>query len=227
MPYLLLAEQKQTLHLWGGSSEITVSSSEEVSSSTTSEVSSESSEDSPSSESSSEAKKGSWADITERAAYAIKTFFEAVDPSSSDHKPEDFLPFFETEETCDWYYNATYNYDHGYGLGLVCKTGTDANANKALIADYNEKLEAAGLTYATTDEMDDFCYDYFMVFYSTNVWKIETDFDITITVEVITVAEANEIAEEGNDYDAETIHDELNEEVTDNDGVYFLIQSAQ
>lgn len=202
------------------SSEVVTPSSEEVSSSTTSEVSSESS-------SSSEAKKGSWADITERAAYAIKTFFEAVDPSNTAHDPDDYLPFFETEETYDWYYDDTYNYAHGTGLGLVCKTGTDANANKALIAAYNEKLEAAGLTVFPEDDKSNFYDEYWTVFYADNVWKMETDFDIVITVEVITVAEANEIGEEGNDYDATTVHDQLREEVTDNDGVYFLIQSAQ
>lgn len=200
------------------------SSSEEPSSS--SEEASSSSEESSSS-SSSDDTEASWANISENAAHAIKTFFEAVDPSGTAHSPEDYLPVFETEETYDWYYDKSYNYDHGYGVGLVCKTGTDDNYNKGLIASYNEKLEAAGLTYATSDEMGDFCWDYFMVFYSDNVWKIETDFDIVITVEVITVAEANEIGEEGNDYEATVIHDELNDEVTDNDGIYFLIQSAQ
>lgn len=206
------------------SSEEPSSSSEEPSSS--SEEASSSSEESSSSSSSDDA-EASWANISENAAHAIKTFFEAVDPSGTTHSPEDYLPVFETEEECDWYYDKTYNYDHGCGLGLVCKTGTDDNYNKGLIASYNEKLEAAGLTYATSDEMGDFYWDYFLVFYSDNVWKIETDFDIVITVEVITVAEATEIGEEGNDYDATAIHDELNDEVTDNDGIYFLIQSAQ
>lgn len=206
------------------SSEEPSSSSEEASSS--SEEASSSSEESSSSSSSDDA-EASWANISENAAHAIKTFFEAVDPSGTTHSPEDYLPVFETEEECDWYYDKTYNYDHGYGLGLVCKTGTDDNYNKGLIASYNEKLEAAGLTYATSDEMENYYWDYFMVFYADNVWKIETDFDIVITVEVITVAEANEIGEEGNDYDATAIHDELNDEVTDNDGIYFLIQSAQ
>ncbi len=207
------------------SSEETSSSSEEASSS--SEESSSSSSEEPSSSSSSDDTGASWANISENAAHAIKTFFEVVDPSGTAHSPEDYLPVFETEEECDWYYDDVYNYDHGYGLGLVCKTGTDDNYNKGLIASYNEKLEAAGLTYATSDEKGDFYLDYFLVFYSDNVWKIETDFDIVITVEIITVAEATEIGEEGNDYEATVVHNELREEVTDNDGIYFLIQSAQ
>ena len=109
---------------------------------------------------------------------------------------------------------------------MVCKTGTDANYNKGLIASYNALLEEKGLVYATSEEIEEFYFDYYAVYYGSNVWKYETDFDMTLTIEVLTVAEANEIGEEGNDYDASVVHDELRHEVTDNDGVYFLIQAC-
>lgn len=213
------------------SSDETPSSSEESSfsseeSSSSSEEQSSSSEESSSSSSTPEV-TASWKNITESAASAITTFFEAVDPTGTTHDPDDYLPFFETDEECEWYYDGVYNYAHGYGLGLVCKTGTDANYNKGLIASYNALLEEKGLVYATSDEIEEYYYDYFAVFYGSNVWKYETDFDITITIEILTVAEATEIGTDGNDYDATVVHDELNDEVTDNNGVYFLIQSCQ
>ncbi len=203
-----------------------ISSEESVSSSEESSSSSEESS-SGSSTSSEEKTKASWKNITADAANAITTFFETVDDDGTAHNPDDYIPVFETEEECEWIYDSAFNYQRGFGLGLICKTGTDANANKALIASYNALLEEAGMTQAASDEIENYNYDYYLSFFGENVWVLGTDFDIDLTIEVITVAEANEIADKGDGYDADPLMDQDSKYITDDNGVFILIQSVK
>lgn len=114
----------------------------------------------------------SWEQITAGAKGQINDFFKYFDPESEAHKPDDYLPVLPVAASVEWTYDGSYNPGRGVSAGLIALTGSDANENKALIAQYNQSILAKGWKKATDEELTDYT-DAFCPIYGKNVYNFD------------------------------------------------------
>ena len=114
----------------------------------------------------------SWEQITAGAKGQINEFFQYFDPESEAHKPDDYLPVLPVATSVEWTYDPSYNPGRGVSAGLIALTGSDANENKALIAQYNQSILAKGWKKATDEELTDYT-DAFCPIYGKNVYNFD------------------------------------------------------
>lgn len=146
------------------------SSEEKPASSETS--SSEATTPSSSSEEPTPAVISSWEQITAGAKGQINEFFQYFDPESEAHKPDDYLPVLPVATSVEWTYDPSYNPGRGVSAGLIALTGSDANENKALIAQYNQSILARGWKKATEDDLTNYI-DAYCPIYGKNVYNFD------------------------------------------------------
>lgn len=114
----------------------------------------------------------SWEQITEGAKGQINEFFQYFDPESEAHKPDDYLPVLPVAASVEWTYDPSYNPGRGVSAGLIALTGSDANENKALIAQYNQSILARGWKKATEDDLTNYI-DAYCPIYGKNVYNFD------------------------------------------------------
>ena len=147
------------------SEENTTPASSETSSSEVTTPSSSSEEPAP-------AVISSWEQITAGAKGQINDFFKYFDPESEAHKPDDYLPVLPVAASVEWTYDPSYNPGRGVSAGLIALTGSDANENKALIAQYNQSILARGWKKATEDDLTNYI-DALCPIYGKNVYNFD------------------------------------------------------
>lgn len=147
------------------SEESTTSASSETSSSEVTTPSSSSEEPAP-------AVISSWEQITAGAKGQINEFFQYFDPESETHKPDDYLPVLPVAASVKWTYDPSYNPGRGVSAGLIAFTGSDANENKALIAQYNQSILAKGWKKANDDDLSNYT-DAFCPIFGKNVYNFD------------------------------------------------------
>lgn len=114
----------------------------------------------------------SWEQITEGAKGQINEFFQYFDPESEAHKPDDYLPVLPVATSVEWTYDGSYNPGRGVSVGLIALTGSDANENKALIAQYNQSILAKSWKKATDEELTNYS-DAYCPIYGKNVYNFD------------------------------------------------------
>lgn len=114
----------------------------------------------------------SWEQITAGAKGQINEFFQYFDPESEAHKPDDYLPVLPVAASVEWTYDTSYNPGRGVSAGLIALTGSDANENKALIAQYNQSILARGWKKATEDDLTNYI-DAYCPIYGKNVYNFD------------------------------------------------------
>lgn len=114
----------------------------------------------------------SWEQITAGAKDQINEFFQYFDPESEAHKPDDYLPVLPVAASVEWTYDTSYNPGRGVSAGLIALTGSDANENKALIAQYNQSILARGWKKATEDDLTNYI-DAYCPIYGKNVYNFD------------------------------------------------------
>ena len=114
----------------------------------------------------------SWEQITAGAKGQINEFFQYFDPESETHKPDDYLPVLPVAPSVEWTYDTSYNPGRGVSAGLIALTGSDANENKALIAQYNQSILAKGWKKATEDDLTNYI-DAYCPIYGKNVYNFD------------------------------------------------------
>lgn len=114
----------------------------------------------------------SWEQITEGAKGQINEFFQYFDPESEAHKPDDYLPVLPVAASVEWTYDPSYNPGRGVSAGLIAFTGSDANENKALIAQYNQSILAKGWKKANDDDLSNYT-DAFCPIFGKNVYNFD------------------------------------------------------
>ena len=72
----------------------------------------------------------------------------------------------------EWTYDPSYNPGRGVSAGLIALTGSDANENKALIAQYNQSILARGWKKATEDDLTNYI-DASCPIYGKNVYNFD------------------------------------------------------
>lgn len=147
------------------SEESTTPASSETSSSEVTTPSSSSEEPAP-------AVISSWEQITAGAKGQINEFFQYFDPESETHKPDDYLPVLPVAASVEWTYDPSYNPGRGVSAGLIAFTGSDANENKALIAQYNQSILAKGWKKANDDDLSNYT-DAFCPIFGKNVYNFD------------------------------------------------------
>ena len=114
----------------------------------------------------------SWEQITEGAKGQINEFFQYFDPESEAHKPDDYLPVLPVATSVEWTYDGSYNPGRGVSVGLIALTGSDANENRLLIAQYNQSILAKGWKKATDEELTNYS-DAYCPIYGKNVYNFD------------------------------------------------------
>lgn len=114
----------------------------------------------------------SWEQITAGAKSQINEFFKYFDPESEAHKPDDYLPVLPVATSVEWTYDPSYNPGRGVSAGLIAFTGSDANENKALIAQYNQSILAKGWKKANDDDLSNYT-DAFCPIFGKNVYNFD------------------------------------------------------
>lgn len=208
---LLAACQDQTVSSGGGSSKASLTSSEpavatsssessessvsstssESSLSSSSSSSSEESSESSSSSSSVEAVASKWSEVGGDAFKALTDFFQAYDPSAT---ADDSLPFFQTGgKNVEWILDSTTSPGRGQSVGLVAKTGDDANANKLLVGAYSSTLASSGFTKMSESDIDDNYNDNLYIYFgaksSINAYKFANYDETGMTIEVLPLSD--------------------------------------
>ena len=132
----------------------------------------------------------SWEQITAGAKGQINEFFKYFDPESEAHKPDDYLPVLPVAASVEWTYDTSYNPGRGVSAGLIALTGSDANENKALIAQYNQSILAKGWKKATEDDLTNYI-DAYCPIYGKNVYNFDDPAsDALLLAEIIPCADA-------------------------------------
>ena len=89
----------------------------------------------------------------------------------------------------EWIFDSTTNPGRGHSIGLVAKTGDDANANKLLVGTYSTSLTSANFTKLTKSEIDDNYSSNLFIFFgasgSINAYKFPTNDDDGCIIEVL------------------------------------------
>lgn len=223
---LLAACQDQTVSSGEGSSKASLTSSEPVVATSSSEssepsTSSESSSESSSSSFSVEAAASKWSEVGGDALKAITEFFQVYDSSAT---ADGSLPFFQTGgKNVEWIVDFGSNPGRGLSLGLVAKTGDDANANKLLVGAYSSTLVSQGFVKLTNDEITDEYDTNLSSFFgsdgSINAYKFANYDDTGCIIEVLPI---NDI-DVNNDYDGHYPSESVSNVITSG-GILLYIQ---